>query len=93
VLPPFLRTIRACDRLHRAKLLDLLSRFVQLVNDSIKHYLPEIIELVEVRTYYPLPCLASPVDRSRLPAGPWVAVANRVICLTGRGAGVAGLLD
>ena len=47
VLPPFLRTIRVCDRLHRAKLLDRLRELVSLVKESIKQYLAEIIVLVE----------------------------------------------
>jgi FKBP12-rapamycin complex-associated protein len=56
LLPPFLRTIRTCDRNHRAHLLDKLKELVELVKGSIvsmaeapeeTDFLAEIIDLVE----------------------------------------------
>lgn len=57
LLPPFLRTIRNCDRVHRARLLDNLKELVELVKGSIvsmddenreeTDFLAEIIDLVE----------------------------------------------
>ena len=55
LLPPFLQTIRTCDRNHRGHLLDKLKELVELVKGSIAalheevevDFLAEIIDLVE----------------------------------------------
>jgi FKBP12-rapamycin complex-associated protein len=47
VMPPFLATVRACERSHKPRLLNRLSDLVSLVKESIKQYLADMILLVE----------------------------------------------
>jgi FKBP12-rapamycin complex-associated protein len=46
VVPPFLRTIYACNRIHRAQLMEKLTELVILVRNSLSEYLGTIVELV-----------------------------------------------